>query len=152
MGSTSSRISDSMAEKQRHAALAQREMMLAVQLARLRDDLSWVCGFWAATSALGIMGAMRTGKGVLAFPMVPGSIMCAYMYDAAYGRKTARILEESENILRKERERFVLPEGNRIMSPEEYRKTFILTAAEEAARVVPATATTNTPSKSMRLV
>jgi len=127
MGSNLSKVPDAITTKQRELQLAQREVMMAVQLAKLRDDLLCGCFFASVVFPLCLLNVRRTGNPAFLAPMVPLTFALFYMYDAGYGTKMARVQAETERILATERKRFVLPRGNRICSPEDYATMFCIT-------------------------
>ena len=125
MGGYASKVSDGMTEKQKAMILAQREIMAAVGLARQRDDFMCFCIFASMVLPTAAFIAWKKSNPVFLGPFVPISASLVYQWDAAYGSKISRMNRETEMILAKERERFVVPRGNRLISQEAYRKIFV---------------------------
>jgi hypothetical protein len=134
MGNLLSEVPQKMAETQKVNALAQRELMMAMQLAKLRDDFSWMCRLHGTLATVLTVGFLKTHKPQLLIPFVPLGFSLAYTYDAAYGTKIERMVEEAERILATERARFQVPLGNRLVSPEEYAVKIIAGSLESAPR------------------
>jgi hypothetical protein len=122
MGNQVSTIGEKMSNGQKDMMLGQREMMMASSVGRLRDDLMWLAAFHSTMATLLFIGAVKTGNPKLCVPYVPMSFSLAYMYDGAYGTKFDRVRANTEEILAdpKQRKQFILPLGNRMMSPETY--------------------------------
>ena len=100
-----SAVEDELARK----AMVQREVQIAVNVAKARDTI-WVFGSaWTALVA-GAVGARAAGRHVpplLSVPIVAGALVLGNMADMAYGNKMMRIVREAEYILDNERGRFV---------------------------------------------
>ncbi len=120
MGQKLSSIPEQMTERQKAMALAQRELMMAMQTAKLRDDFRWMCAFHCTMGTLLLLGAVKTHNPRLLVPLVPMGFSLSYVYDAAFGSKMERILHGAEEVLASERQRFIVPRGNRMVEPEEY--------------------------------
>jgi hypothetical protein len=120
MGQTVSAIPQAMQDNQKIMMLGQREMMMASQVAKMRDDFRWLCAFDGTVLTLVTLGFLKTHNPRLLIPWVPMSFSLAYFYDAAYGTKFDRIRLGTEELLKNERAKFTVPAGNRMMSPEEY--------------------------------
>ena len=58
-------------------------------------------------------------------------LMTAYTYDAAFGSRQLRIRDAASRILLKESGRFILPEGNGLVTTPVYRK-YLLPGAEHS--------------------
>jgi hypothetical protein len=89
--------------------MIQREVQMAVNIARARDTI-WIYGSAWATFVGGLATAKLIGKPVPAVagvPVVIGAIVLGNMVDMAYGNKLARVNKEAEYILDYERGRFV---------------------------------------------
>lgn len=115
-------IPDRMIDRQKDVQLAQREMMMATQVAKMRDDFRWVCAFHGTMGSLLTLGAIKLHKPQMLVPLIPMGFSASYLYDAAYGTKMERIVAGSEAILAdpQERARFMPPAGNRLITREEY--------------------------------
>jgi len=90
-------------------AMVQREVQMAINVARARDTI-WIFGSaWSAMTvgiaAAGIVGG-RPVPGVAAVPVLAGALVLGNMVDMAYGNKMARVTKEAEYILDNERGRF----------------------------------------------
>lgn len=109
-----------MQDNQKQAMLAQRELMLATQLAKMRDDFRWLCAFHGTLGTALLLRGMSSHNPAFLAPFIPMGFSLAYLYDAAYGDKFYRIMDNAEEILAKDRGRFMLPAGNALMSPEDY--------------------------------
>lgn len=120
MGQAVSSIPQSMQDNQKVMMLGQREMMMATQVGKMRDDFRWLCAFDGTVLTLVTLGFLKTHNPRLLVPWIPMSFSLAYFYDAAYGTKFERIKIEAEEILKNERAKFAVPAGNRMMTPEEY--------------------------------
>jgi len=89
--------------------MLQREMQMAVNIAKARDTLH-IFGSAYSLFFTGIIGAKVMGKTVpvtAGIPIVMGGLFLGNMADLAYGNKFARINKEAEYILKYERARFV---------------------------------------------
>lgn len=125
MGSDlSTTISDTMTQKSKYMALANREIMLASTLATARDDVMLVGCFQAVVIPSLFILAIKKNNPMVAAPTLGMAFGLAYLYDVAYGTKIQRVQEEAERILAHERVRFEVPTGNRVISKEEYRVLF----------------------------
>ena len=89
--------------------MVQREIQMAVNIAKARDNL-WIFGSAWATLLTGVTTAKVIGRNVppvLAVPIVVGGLTLGNMADLAYGNKLNRIVKEAEYILDEEKSRFV---------------------------------------------
>jgi hypothetical protein len=90
-------------------AMLQREVQMAVSIAKARDTI-WIFGSaWAALTT-GVAAARAAGRpvpGVAGVPVVVGALVLGNLADMAYGNKLARVSKEAEYILDHERGRFV---------------------------------------------
>ena len=89
--------------------MIQREVQMAVNIARARDNLYIFGSLWL-TLVTGVSVGKILKKPVpnVAFvPVVIGGVMLGNMADMAYGNKLARVNKEAEHILSNERARFV---------------------------------------------
>ena len=89
--------------------MIQREIQMAVNVARARDTL-WIFGSAWATLVTGATTAKLLGKPVppvLVVPVVIGGLALGNMADMAYGNKLNRIVKEAEYIMDNEKGRFV---------------------------------------------
>jgi hypothetical protein len=104
--------------------MVQREVQMAVNVARARDNLHVFGSVWL-TLVSGVPIALLMRKpvpGIVAVPVVVGAVMLGNMADMAYGNKLARVNKEAAYILENERPRMVpFPQAPmaRFYSPEE---------------------------------
>lgn len=92
--------------------MIQREIQMAVQIAKARDTL-WIFGSAWATLVTGAGAARMAGRHpppILGVPIVVGALALGNMADMAYGNKLARVTKEAEYIMDHERGRFVPPQ------------------------------------------
>eukprot|EP00672_Neobodo_designis_P017249 CAMPEP_0174850768 /NCGR_PEP_ID=MMETSP1114-20130205/21131_1 /TAXON_ID=312471 /ORGANISM="Neobodo designis, Strain CCAP 1951/1" /LENGTH=199 /DNA_ID=CAMNT_0016085255 /DNA_START=65 /DNA_END=662 /DNA_ORIENTATION=+ len=113
-------VADKMQDNQRSMMLAQREMMMATQVAMMRDNFEWLKMTYATMAPLFLLGAAKNKNPAMLIPLVPMSYGLWFNYDAAYGDKFERITTGAEKVLAEERSRLVVPQGNRMMSRDEY--------------------------------
>jgi len=100
-----SQVQDEVARR----AMMQREVQMAVNIAKARDNLqifgsAWLALFSGATTAKA-MG--RQVPPIVVAPIVVGALVLGNMVDMAYGNKLQRVNKEAEYILDNERGRFV---------------------------------------------
>ena len=89
--------------------MLQREIQMAVNIARARDTLFIFGSAWG-TLVTGVVTARALGRtvpGVVGVPIVVGALALGNMADMAYGNKLQRVSKEAEYIMEFERERFV---------------------------------------------
>ena len=104
--------------------MVQREVQMAVNIAKARDNLQVFGSIWL-TYGTGLVTAAALKKpvpGPAAIPLVVGAVMLGNMADLAYGNKLARVNKEAAYLLEHERARFVpFPQAPfaRFYSPEE---------------------------------
>jgi Uncharacterised conserved protein (DUF2368) len=118
MGGASSRESErsfvdsirtSVEDEMARRMMLQREVQMAVNIAKARDTI-WVFGSaWSVltTAVLGARAAGKTVPSAAGIPVVVGALVLGNMADMAYGNKLARVNKEAEYILENERGRFV---------------------------------------------
>eukprot|EP00958_Prasinococcus_capsulatus_P029356 scaffold7392_cov388-Prasinococcus_capsulatus_cf.AAC.6 len=111
------RVQDAMERK----AMMQREVQVALNVARARDTLQWwgtLYGAFITTVSLAKLTgwlcslavvAGRNVSGFLAIPAIMGGFSLANIADLAYGSKLNRVVKETEHILENERSRLVPP-------------------------------------------
>lgn len=100
-----SNIEDELARRM----MVQREVQMAVNIAKARDTL-WIFGSAWAVFSSGVAAARIAGRSVppiAGVPVVVGGLVLGNMYDMAYGNKLQRVNKEAEYILEYERGRFV---------------------------------------------
>jgi hypothetical protein len=89
--------------------MLQREVGMAVNIARARDTI-WIFGSAWATLVVGAGTAKAMGRNVppiVGAPVVIGALVLGNMADMAYGNKLNRAVKEAEYILEFERSRLV---------------------------------------------
>lgn len=128
-------MSANMTEKQREMAMAQRELQLAMQIAKMRDDFWWLVSMQGTMATFLVLGAAKTHNPKLLGPLIPFGFSASYFYDAAYGQKMERLQRNAVDVLRHERERFVPPEGNRLITADDYRRLMGLPALNMPAAI-----------------
>ena len=110
MGTSYSKsIKSSIEEEVNRKMMLQRELNMALNIARARDSLQ-IFGSLYVTGVSGIGFAKLAGKPVPGFAAVPcviGGVLLGNMFDMAYGNKLQRVCKEAEYILDNERPRFV---------------------------------------------
>mmetsp|Transcript_819 Transcript_819/g.1000 ORF Transcript_819/g.1000 Transcript_819/m.1000 type:complete len:154 (-) Transcript_819:47-508(-) len=92
-------------------AAVQREVMMAVNLANMRDRVQWGACLYSGLLFGAAASLVKTGKvpAVIRPPLVVGGFALAFFTDFAYGSKLQRVTREAEHILEHERERLVPP-------------------------------------------
>jgi hypothetical protein len=118
-------VADKMQDNQKSMMLAQREMMMATQIAMMRDNFQWFAMGYGTMAPLLVAGALKNKNPAMIIPLVPMSYGLWFNYDAAYGDKFERITKGAERVLAEERARLVVPQGNRMMSREEYMQRLV---------------------------
>ena len=113
-------VADKMQDNQKSMMLAQREMMMATQIAMMRDNFEWLKMTYCTMAPLFVLGAINNKNPAMLIPVVPMSYGLWFNYDAAYGDKFERINRGAEQVLAEERARLAVPQGNRMMSRDEY--------------------------------
>ena len=91
--------------------MLQREVQMAVNIAKARDSIMIFGSAWA-TLVSGVSVAKLMGRpvpGLVGVPIVVGGLVLGNMADLAYGNKLNRVVNEAEYIMEYERERFVPP-------------------------------------------
>lgn len=108
--------------------MLQREVQMAVNIARARDTLSIFGSAWLIlVSGTGIALAMkRPVPPFIGLPIVIGGLALGNIADMAYGNKLNRVVNEAEYIMEFERGRFVPPKQAAFSKfyTEEERKEF----------------------------
>jgi len=103
------RIKAGVEEEFARKAMVQREVQMAVNIAKARDTI-WIFGSaWAAlvTGAVTAKAAGRAVPPLVGVPVVIGALVLGNLADMAYGNKLSRVVKEAEYILEYERGRFV---------------------------------------------
>ena len=98
-------VEDELARK----AMVQREVQMAVNMAKTRDTI-WIFGSTWALFVIGVNAGRLAGRKtppIVGVPIVVGALVLGNMADMAYGNKMARVIKEAEYILDHERGRFV---------------------------------------------
>jgi len=102
-----SNVEDEIAKKM----MMQREVQMAVNIARARDTLTIFGSAWLTlVTGTGIAYALKKPvPPVVGVPIVIGSLILGNVADMAYGNKLNRVVNEAEYIMEYERGRFVPP-------------------------------------------
>lgn len=90
-------------------AMMQREIQMAINIAKARDTLAIFGSAWA-TLVVGVGSAKAMGRAVpptAGIPIVLGGLVLGNLADMAYGNKLNRVVKEAEYILDNERGRLV---------------------------------------------
>ena len=104
--------------------MMQREVQLAVNVAKARDTIHIFGSLWLTfTAGVSIAHLMKKPVPAAAgLPVMVGAVLLGNIADMAYGNKLARVNKEAEYILKHERARFVpFPQAPfaRFYTPEE---------------------------------
>lgn len=95
--------------KMHKQAMLQREVQMAINIAKARDSLMWYGSLYSCY-VVAISAAIITKKPLPAVAPMPG-IMGGFgllnLYDVAYGGKLIRVVKEAEHIMENERSRLV---------------------------------------------
>lgn len=89
--------------------MIQREMQMALNIAKARDNLQIFGSLWL-TLISGVGAAKIAGRAVppmVGIPIVVGGVILGNLTDLAYGNKLQRVCNEVEYILDNEQARFV---------------------------------------------
>ena len=103
------KIKDAVNDEIARRMMAQRELQLALGIARARDTLFYFGSAWGIFAG-GIVTAKALGRkvpGVAGIPLVIGGLLLGNFYDLAYGNKLLRVAKEAEQIMENERGRLV---------------------------------------------
>mmetsp|Transcript_85787 Transcript_85787/g.128527 ORF Transcript_85787/g.128527 Transcript_85787/m.128527 type:complete len:160 (-) Transcript_85787:132-611(-) len=106
---TKNAIHDKVEEEIARRMMLQREIQMAVNVARARDNIHIFGSLWL-TLTTGVSVAKLAGRSVphiAGVPIVVGGILLGNLADMAYGNKLARINKEAAYLLENERARFV---------------------------------------------
>lgn len=104
--------------------LKQREAMLAVKFATMKEIFHYAAGAYTTVSTILVIGVIKTKKPALLAPPMILSFPLHYLYDTAYGDKILKIRAEADRMLLEEPEKFNLPSNNLLITPEDYQKIF----------------------------
>lgn len=121
---TKDSIKSQVEEELLRRMMIQREVQMAVNIAKARDSIHIFGSLWL-TLVSGVSIAKIAGKPVspvVGIPILAGGVLLGNMADMAYGNKLARVNKEAEYLLANERARFVpFPQAPfaRFYSPEE---------------------------------
>jgi len=104
-------IESTMKDKMATQAMLQREIQMAINIAKARDSLMWFGSLYACVVTGATVGviARRPVPPVVAVPIVMGGFALTNMFDMAYGNKLQRVVAEAESIMINEKHRFVPP-------------------------------------------
>ncbi len=103
------KIKDAVNDEIAKRMMAQREMQMALTIARTRDTLFYFGSAWGIFTS-SVVTAKALGKKVppvAGVPIVVGGMLLGNFYDLAYGNKMLRVAKEAEQILEHERGRLV---------------------------------------------
>lgn len=103
------RVKTAVEDEISRRAMMQREINMALNVAKARDGLQIFGSLWL-TLVGGVGAATMAGRkvpGILGLPVVAGAVVLGNMADLAYGNKLQRVCREAEYILDNEKERFV---------------------------------------------
>eukprot|EP01060_Flectonema_neradi_P029811 TRINITY_DN420_c0_g2_i1.p1 TRINITY_DN420_c0_g2~~TRINITY_DN420_c0_g2_i1.p1 ORF type:complete len:142 (+),score=32.54 TRINITY_DN420_c0_g2_i1:68-493(+) len=128
MGVVKSTMKDAKEEvfkSQMQLAMRQREMMMAVELARARDNLRWYAAFASTIVSIGIAAFVVKRNPATLMPIIPFSFGGAFQYDFCYGNKLIRVREQAGEILNESWQQgdsnpFLLPENNMLLDRVTY--------------------------------
>lgn len=114
-----------MFDNQRKMMLKQRELQMAMQVARARDMLMWQGAFCGTLALAATAGFIKTRKTIGFVPLVPMAFVLGYQYDMVYLNKMQRLRAHADQLLREENERglenrFLPPDSNLLVTPQEY--------------------------------
>ena len=104
-----SKIKTTVEDEIARRMMVQREIQMAVNIARARDTLMVFGSAWGLLTS-GIVTAKVLGKPVppvAGVPVIVGGLLLGNLYDMAYGNKMLRVAKEAEYMLDNERGRFV---------------------------------------------
>ena len=107
--SFTSSVKSKLDEELTRRMMIQREVQMAVNIARARDNI-YIFGsvYLAFVSSLTMAKIMKRNiPGFVLIPVVGGGIALGNLIDMAYGNKLARINKEAEHIISNERARLV---------------------------------------------
>jgi Uncharacterised conserved protein (DUF2368) len=103
------RVKSAVQDELSKRAMIQREINMALNVAKARDNLQIFGSLWL-TLVGGVGASTMAGRkvpGVFGLPIAAGAIVLGNMADLAYGNKLQRVCREAEYILDHEKERFV---------------------------------------------
>lgn len=106
---TKHRIKDGIEDEIMKRMMLQREVQMALNIAKARDTLHIFGTLWATfvgAVSIGHLAGHNVPK-VASIPCVIGGIVLGNLADMAYGNKLARVSKEAEHILLHERARLV---------------------------------------------
>jgi hypothetical protein len=89
--------------------MVQREVQMAVNIAKARDNIHVFGSLWLTYGTGWMMATLvkRPVPGAACIPLVVGAVVLGNMADMAYGNKLARVSKEAAHLLEHERARFV---------------------------------------------
>lgn len=125
MKQTMKENSEDMLIKQRNLQLQIREIQLSTQFAMGKDRFYFFSGFYLTVFIVGMVKFKISKNPSLLLPLIPLSFAWAYQFDMYYLNKMERIRKEAGRILKYNNEMFAVPESNRLISEDEYRKIFL---------------------------
>lgn len=107
-------IKENIEEEMARRMMLQREVQMAVNIAKARDNLHIFGSLWLTlTTGVSIAHlAKRKVPPIVGVPIVVGAVVLGNLADMAYGNKLARVNKEAAYLLEHERARFVpLPQA-----------------------------------------
>ncbi|KAK4310919.1 hypothetical protein Pmani_017551 [Petrolisthes manimaculis] len=94
-----------------HLARRMAERQMAMQVATVRELMSWFVPFVMTSYTFLILGYRKTNSSwVVMFPLLPISFGLCYQFHYAYGNKTNKIKELAERIMANETNMMAVPE------------------------------------------
>jgi Uncharacterised conserved protein (DUF2368) len=109
LSSFADRVKANVEEEFFKRTMMQREIEMALNVAKARDNIQIFGSGWLAL-VTGVGAAKAAGRhvpGILGVPIVVGAFVLGNLADLAYGNKLQRVCREAEYILDNEKERFV---------------------------------------------
>jgi len=98
-------------ERQIHMQDAMREKMMAMQVAKARDQFLWMGTFYCFAALAMFKGFSKTRKPAVLAPLLPLTFVVGYVGDLAYGTKMQRMKAEAENVIQLEGSLLDMPAG-----------------------------------------
>lgn len=109
ISSFAKRIKSNVEDEIARRAMMQREVQMALNIAKARDSLQIFGSVWL-TLVTGVGAARMAGRivpGVVGAPILVGAVVLGNIADMAYGNKLQRVVREAEYIMDNEKARLV---------------------------------------------